>query len=116
MKGITEIPQVDAVLLFGSRARKDASVRSDTDICVVAQGVSDRKEMSELLGSIWRIIDANKYEVWLFEEMPLYMQVEVINHHVILHCRDVPALFEYFYQFRKRWQSQAERQEMAFET
>ncbi len=50
-----------------------------------------------------------KYDVWLFEELPLYMKIEVIEKHVIVFCRDELELYEYFYHFRKLWKDQERR-------
>ncbi|MHA1247073.1 MAG: nucleotidyltransferase domain-containing protein [Candidatus Thorarchaeota archaeon] len=111
---IMGLPRVIAVLLFGSMARGDATSRSDIDICVVAPRMETAKEKSELLGMIWRQIDGEKYDVRLFEELPLYMKMDVITTHVILHCNDVPALFEYFYFYRKIWADEAHRQSVSY--
>ncbi|MHA1742378.1 MAG: nucleotidyltransferase domain-containing protein [Candidatus Thorarchaeota archaeon] len=111
---IMELPRVIAVLLFGSVARGEATSRSDIDICVVAPGTETAEERSELLGMIWRQIDGEKYDVRLFEELPLYMKMDVITSHVILHCNDVPELFEYFYFYRKIWADEAHRQSVSY--
>ena len=64
--------RVLAVLIFGS-AVSDESAR-DTDICIVAPEGFDIKE-------VFRQVDVagRKYDVWLFEELPLYMKMEVIK-------------------------------------
>jgi len=110
---LMDIPDIEAVLLFGSYARGDASPRSDLDICIVAPRVKTSEGMARLLGSVWQQVDANEYDVWLFEELPLYMQIDIIENHRILHCRDVPSLYEYFYSFRKRWAHEQYRQTLA---
>lgn len=107
---LMEIPEVEAVLLFGSYARSDATQRSDVDICIVASTVATIDAKVSLLLTVWSQIPGAEYDVWLFEELPLYMQMEVIDNHHILHCRDVPSLYEYFYWFRKRWSQQEQRQ------
>jgi len=109
---LMDIPEIQAVLLFGSYARGDASPRSDTDICIVAPRVKTSEEMAKLLGSIWQQVDANHYDIWLFEELPLYMRIDIIENHHILHCRDVPAMYEYLYPFRKQWAHEQYRQTM----
>ena len=111
---ILELPGVEAVLLFGSRASGTSDASSDIDICVVAPQITDRRGQSELLGRLWQRLDPRRYDVWLFEELPLYMKMSVITSHVVIACRDVPALFEYFYRFRKIWKDQAHRQAVKF--
>lgn len=107
---LAKIPDIEAVLLFGSYARGDASPRSDVDICIVAPSVKTREQMASLLGSVWQRVDANRYDIWLFEELPLYMQIDIIENHHVLQCRDVPSLYEYFYSFRKQWADEQYRQ------
>ena len=114
LESLMDIPEVDAVLLFGSRASGTNSERSDTDICVVASEVSSPMEMSKLLGHIWERTRTDGLDVWLFEELPLYLQMEVIHTHEVLHCRDLPELYEYFYWKRREWGSQSRRQELGF--
>lgn len=110
-----EIPEIDAVLLFGSQIGGTATDTSDYDLCIVASALQSADEMAGLLGKIWRQLDANKYDVWVFEELPLYLQMTVIGNHEILFCDDVPDLYEYFYRFRKEWRNQAQRQSLEFE-
>jgi len=76
--------EVKAVLLYGSYARNEQNIRSDIDICVVAPKLKTPKEFASLLGEIWRNIDANKYDVRIFEELPLYLKMEVIKNHKII--------------------------------
>jgi hypothetical protein len=114
LKSLMDIPEVDAVLLFGSQASGANSERSDTDICVVATEISSPREMSKLLGRIWGQTRTDSLDIWLFEELPLYIQIEVIHTHEVLHCRDLPELYEYFYWKRKEWEVQSGRQELSF--
>lgn len=110
LQSVMGIPEVEAVLLFGSHARGDATQRSDVDICVVAPTANTTDAKASLVLTVWSKVNAAAYDIWLFEELPLYMQIEVIENHHILHCRDVPSLYEYFYWFRKRWSQQEQRQ------
>lgn len=112
---IFEITGIDAVLLFGSRIDGTATDTSDYDLCIVASTINASPKRAELLGSIWTRLSANKYDVWIFEELPLYLQIDIIQNHEILFCDDVPELFEYFYRFRKQWTTQEHRQALNFE-
>lgn len=83
------------ILLFGSRARLEDVKRSDIDICIV-RPVSDR-----VLTGIERMF-GGKYDIKVFENLPLYIQIEIIRDHRTLHG-DETQLSEYFYRFRRLW-------------
>jgi len=99
--------EVKAVLLYGSYARNEQNIRSDIDICVVAPKLKTPKEFASLLGEIWRNIDANKYDVRIFEELPLYLKMEVIKNHKIIFSTNPYELSYYFYHYRKIWNDQS---------
>jgi len=46
--------------------------------------------------------------VKVFEELPLYVQIEVIGNHVAIYGDELD-LSEYFYQFRKLWKDMEHR-------
>jgi hypothetical protein len=102
--------RVLAVLIFGSAVDGEGRGGRDTDICIVAPEGFDIKE-------VFRKVDVSgkKYDVWLFEELPLYMKMEVIEKHEVVFCRDILELYEYFYQFRKLWKDQKRRNEVTRE-
>ncbi len=93
--------EVLAVLLFGSSVKGEGR---DVDICVVSK---DNPE--KVLKRVFSKVDASKYDIWIFEELPLYMKMEVIENHEIVFCKDELELYEYFYQFRKLWKDQKHR-------
>ena len=82
----------------------------DIDVCIVATEGFDIKEVFENVN-----ISGRKYDVWLFEEFPLYMKMEVIENHQIVFCRDELELYEYFYLYRKLWKDQKRRNELSRE-
>lgn len=100
-----------AVLIFGSHARKEATPRSDVDVCVVAP----KAEKQSLLSFILQHVTSPKYHIWLFEELPLYMKKEVIDNHKIIICRDKLELYEHFYFVDKLWKDQEHRQRVTRE-
>ena len=83
------------ILLFGSRARLEYDERSDIDICIV-RPVSDGifTEIERTFGG--------KYDIKVFENLPLYIQIEIIRDHRILYGDEI-QLSEYFYRFRRLW-------------
>lgn len=103
-------PRVIGVLLFGSRVSGDIT-RGDHDICVV----SPESKPSAVLSEIYRHVDVHskRYDVYTFEELPLYMKMEVISNHEIIFARDMPELYEYLYFFRKLWKEQEMRQNVS---
>ncbi|MFO7835178.1 MAG: nucleotidyltransferase domain-containing protein [Candidatus Thorarchaeota archaeon] len=114
LEWLSDLSSIQGVLLFGSYVRGEMTPQSDIDLCVVAPDAQTPKEKADLLGRIWKRINADKYDVRLFEELPLHMKMNVIREHEILFCDDVPALFEYFYFYRKLWADQAHKQSLSY--
>lgn len=106
--------EVMAVVIFGSTAKEERTGRSDVDVCVVAPICRDREH---LLREIYGKVDVigKGYDVWIFEELPLYMKARIIKDHVCVYARDMPGLYEYFYSFRKLWEGQERRQRISGE-
>ena len=54
------------------------------------------------LGTYERVLEklGGEYDVKVFEELPLYIQIEVIRKHRVVYGDEL-ELSEYFYQFRK---------------
>ncbi|MBI2138840.1 nucleotidyltransferase domain-containing protein [Candidatus Woesearchaeota archaeon] len=98
--------KVLGILLFGSQL-KDPTPRSDIDICIVAPSMED----SQVLSEVFRNIDVHrkKYDVRTFHELPLHIKNSIINHHEEIFVNDKPALYEYFYFYRKLWGGQKHR-------
>ena len=99
--------EVDSILLYGSYAENQQTARSDIDICIVAPKLKTPSQFSELLGYIWRNINANKYDVRIFEALPLYMKIDVIKKHIVIISINIHDLYYYFYNFRKIWNDQS---------
>lgn len=98
---------IEAVLLYGSWAKNEQNVRSDIDVCIVAPDLKTPKQFAKLLGVIWRKINANKYDVRIFEELPLYIKMDIIKNHRIIFSKNTPELYYYFYHYRKLWNDQS---------
>jgi len=88
------------ILLFGSYVEGEQTKRSDIDVCVVnpSKGVLD--DISGKLGG--------KYDIKVFDNLPLYIKLEIIRHHVVVYGNEL-KLSEYFYFFRKLWQDMEHR-------
>lgn len=100
-----------AILLYGSAAVGDETPRSDIDICIV---LPSRKYMKDILNEIYRKLDVftKKYDVRIFEELPLYIQINIIESNKIIYSKDIYELYEYFYFIRKLWEDQMMRQQV----
>ncbi|MCA1814537.1 MAG: nucleotidyltransferase domain-containing protein [Halobacteriales archaeon] len=99
---------VMGVYVFGSHAEGAATPRSDIDVCIVGgPGVPPQ----EALRLAWSRADlgGQPYDVKAFEELPLYLKAEVLEHGVLVHARDEPRLSEYLRTWRKIWADQAHR-------
>ena len=94
------------MLLYGSWARGDAGPDSDIDLCLVAPEAEDR-------AGLWREfvshLRSEKYDLRIFEILPLYLKMAVIEEGSVLWSRDVLELYEYFYPFRREWDDQKHR-------
>jgi predicted nucleotidyltransferase len=101
-----------AILLYGSAAVGDETPRSDIDICIV---LPSRKYMKDILNEIYRKLDVftKKYDVRFFEELPLYIQINIIESNKIIYSKDIFELYEYFYFIRKLWEDQIIRQKVS---
>jgi len=111
---LEEDERVIAVLLFGSSAKKQADGRSDLDLCIVAPKIRDMSDMRKILRKIYENINVQgkRYDIWLFEELSLYMKVQVMENHKVIFCSDLPSLYEYFYFYREIWKDQKHRQDL----
>ncbi|MHA1297437.1 MAG: nucleotidyltransferase domain-containing protein [Promethearchaeota archaeon] len=74
--------------------------RSDIDIAVITQK-HDKKENIKIWESILGKFPSI-YDVKIFELMPLYLKIEVIESHEVL-FGDPLEISEYFYFYRKLW-------------
>ncbi len=99
--------EVLGLLLFGSVAKGESSDRSDIDLCVVAPVVRDHPVFFRWLLAHLR---DTRYDLRIFELLPLYLQIELIEHGEVLFARDLYELYEYFYPFRRLWDDQKRRQ------
>jgi hypothetical protein len=92
---------VEGLLLFGSTAKGGQIARSDIDIALV------RPRTKRVLLKIFARV-GGKYDVKIFEELPLPVKMEIIRHHRVIFGDEV-ELACYFYQFRKAWNDMAYR-------
>ena len=98
------------VLIYGSWATGESHEKSDIDICIVAPSAEDKI-------ALWREAIAkirdDRYDLRVFELMPIYLRMAVIEQGVVVYSRDVLELYEYFYPFRRIWEDQKHRQTLS---
>ncbi len=81
-----------AVLLFGSVARGDATVRSDIDVCLVLR--ADRYAPLELSRIKLEYLADAALDVQVFQQLPLYVRHRVLKDNEIVFSRDDDALYD----------------------
>lgn len=96
--------RVLGIILYGSQHKGTQTERSDIDICIIAPDENPKILFKEMLPL--------NYDIKIFETMPLFLKMQVIQHHTILYTKDRYALYEYFYSFRKLWDDQKKRQQV----
>ena len=75
-------------------------MRSDIDICLI-------KSSKELLITLYKKFNG-KYDIKIFELLPLYVKMDIINHSITIYGDEV-ELSEYFYFFRRLWKDMHHR-------
>jgi uncharacterized protein len=96
------------VIVFGSQAAGEATVRSDIDVAVLAR-TRDRKAAArvwdEVLGRA-----PDRYDIRVFELLPLEIQADIARSHVVA-FGDPVEISAYFYPVLKQWQDTKHRYE-----
>ncbi len=103
--------KVLGIVVYGSFARGEHF--SDIDICMVLGRRASIADMRDVLKTVWRNVnlEKRKYDVKLFEELPLHIKMEVIEDGKVL-IGNKTDIYEYFYKFRKMWADQKHRNSM----
>jgi uncharacterized protein len=95
-------PDVLAVLLFGSRARGEASPNSDFDVCLVlgAEPCSDRERAAKQL----EYLAEGDLDVAVFQSLPLHIRSRVLKEGTVLYARDEEALYAIAIRTARAWE------------
>lgn len=91
-----------AILIFGSMVNEGGSIRSDIDICLVAPNYDSSKLFTEIL----RTRLTEKYDVKIFELLPLKLKGGVLENHIVLWSKDEKELSYYLHKWGRVWQDQ----------
>ena len=98
--------RVLGVLLYGSWARGGGGADRGIGLWLVAREAEDRAGQWREFVSHLR---SEKYDLRIFEILPLYIKMAVIEEGSVLWSRDILELYEYFYPFRREWDDQKHR-------
>jgi len=110
---VIEKKDILGILLFGSYSKSKNTNRSDIDICVVAPKEDLHKLLSFILQNI--NVEANKYDIRIFNELPLYIKIHIIEDGLLIYSSNKLDLYEFFFIYRKLWDDQKHRQEISKE-
>lgn len=88
------------IVLFGSYAKGEQTKSSDIDVCII-------KPREGILDAIYDKL-GGKYDIKVFELLPLYIKMGLIRHHDVIVGNEL-NISEYFYQFRRLWQDMEHR-------
>jgi uncharacterized protein len=99
LRNLSDFHRVKFIILFGSRAEGRAKKDSDYDLAVYYEGSRSSKYRF--------LINANfseKFDVKIFQDLPLYIQKDVLRGKVLF-SRDDKLIYEVAYQTIKSFDS-----------
>jgi hypothetical protein len=102
--------RVLGILRLRSTLDPEATPR-DVDLCIVAPGQRPAELLLETFGRV--DVRGRRYDLWVFEELPIWMRHEVLERHVVVWTGDLPALTEYLYHQRKLCEDMVQRRRKA---
>ncbi len=94
--------KVLGILLFGSHVYGGESVRSDVDVCIVAPETNSK----ELFDMILATRLPERYDIKIFEALPLKMKGTILDDHVIVWSSDLGELTYYLHRWVRIWGDQ----------
>jgi predicted nucleotidyltransferase len=103
--------RVLALLLFGSRARGDATRLSDVDLCVVLDPTRSDAGTAAAVKLAYLEATPGAFDIQVYQSLPIYVQKRVLAEGRAVYCRDDDALYALarrtireFEDFRPRYQ------------
>ena len=95
------IPDILGVMLYGSYAKGEETARSDIDICIVTQSRPTLEIWNRIM--ILQPHPNEKYSIFFFHEIPLYIKKDVFTEGKIICSPDPGRMYEFFHPYRKIW-------------
>ena len=91
------------LFLFGSHAEGSSTPLSDIDLCFI---VPNTKIFLPIYNSLMSHAEnyRDSYDIRFFEEFPLPLQMEIITKGIPVLAKDVNAVYEYFFYYRRLWE------------
>ncbi len=99
--------EIFAVILYGSYAVGKQTPRSDIDICIVV-GSHKKEVLDKVFKKILLICgESEKYDIKMFEEMPLKLKIEVLSEGIVLYAKEEKELDFIKHKYIKIWNDQS---------
>ena len=85
--------KIKFIILYGSFAEGNQTPLSDIDLSVYYEGTKEErfKFRMEALGNV-----NDKFDIQIFQDLPLYIRKEVISHGKILYQKNYSEIFDIF--------------------
>ena len=103
-----------AVILFGSKARGEATLTSDLDVCLVL--LNRRYDPLYLSGKKLDYLKIGGLDIHVYQQLPIYIRTRVIKEGQVLFVKDEESLYEIafrtaqaFEDFKHRYYSYLEQ-------
>lgn len=91
IRDVEGFEKIKFIILFGSAAEGRMIEGSDIDLCVYYDGSSE--EASRFRFNVLSELFEDRYDVHIFQQLPIYMRVEVLKGRII-YCRDTKFSYE----------------------
>jgi len=89
---VAKDPEILALFLYGSCARKEEYSQSDVDLCLVlTPAFYEPKALSEIK---IEYLKSFNLDIQVFQQLPIYIKKRVIKEGKVLHCKDDDALYD----------------------
>lgn len=95
-------PDILAVILFGSRARGEATAGSDFDVCLVL--ASDPRSRLSAAEKRLEYLAEGDVDLAVFQQLPLYIRSRVLKEGSVLFVRDEDALYALAIRTARAWE------------
>ena len=96
-----EISEIIGVILYGSYSKDEETSRSDIDICIITKSKPSLAIWNKIMEK--QPAPNERYSIFFFHELPLYIKKDIFTEGKVICTRDEPALFEFFFPYRKIW-------------
>ncbi len=103
--------KIKFIILYGSAAKGNRTILSDIDIAVFYDG--DKKERFDFRVKILGRINV-KFDVQTFQDLPLYIQKEIISTGKLIYYKDYKHIFNIFMKTIREFEDFRPRLEMYY--